>query len=70
MWPCYTANDKSPGSHSGDPGFVPRVIHVGCMIAKGTGTGFSPISSGLPCQYHSTAAAYSHCFMWATVGRA
>jgi hypothetical protein len=31
-----------------------------CGEQKGTGTGFSPISSVLPCQYHSTMVQHTH----------
>ena len=42
------------------PEFDPTSVHVKFVVdKKGTGTGLSPSTSVLPCQYHSTNAPYS-----------
>jgi len=51
---------KSPGSHSGVPGFVPRAIHVGSMIAKEHWDRF--IRFPLSVSYHSAWGSISQPF--------
>ena len=34
-----------------------------CSVRSGTGTGLSPSTSVVPCQYHSTTASYSFIYL-------
>jgi hypothetical protein len=47
--------------------FYQRICGI-CSGQSGTGTGFSPNSSVLPCQYHSTVASCSYITWGLTIG--
>ena len=48
-----------PASHSEGPGLIPGQSMWELWWTNYTGRGFSPSTSALPCQYHSTNAPYS-----------